>query len=332
MIAQTPPLIPWLVWIAVLAAAGILAFIFAALEIGLYMMNKIRLDLRAESGDAAAKQLRKILSNQGNFLAVLLISVNFATYAATFAISGMFILAGCGERSEWYTLLVATPLLFVFCESIPKNLAQRSADRMTYRLAGVLHSTSLALNACGLAPLVRGYAWLMMRLLGKKSGPSPIGQQRLLAIVAEGQAAGVLTHTQTIMADRVMNIANVKLRDVMIPMQKVAWAPLELSHDQMLDLMRSHNYSRFPQRDAAGQVVAILNIYDALAAVDHAPPTGKTLEPLILPQTLTVTDALYRMQRTHSPMAVVADEAGKHVGIVTVKDLVEEIVGELGAW
>ncbi|MFB3891723.1 MAG: CNNM domain-containing protein [Phycisphaerae bacterium] len=322
----------WAIWTAVAAGGAVLSFIYSALETGIYVMNKIRLDLHAETGSKAARAVRAAVANQASFLSALLIGANLANYAATFSVSAMFVLAGYGHLAEWYAMLVAAPALFVVCESVPKNLAQRAAERLVYRLADVLTVSIAVFNMLGLGPLVRGFSRLMMRLAGpRRRGYVPMGHEGLSAIVAEGQASGLLTHLQTVMADRVMHIAGVRLRDVMIPMARVAAAPARLDRDKMLDLMRAHPYSRFPLLDADGKVIEIVNIYDALAGADEVRPVPKA-ELLVLADATAVTDALFRMQRTHSPMAVVADEAGRHVGIVTIKDLVEEIVGELAEW
>lgn len=332
---------PYLMWLAVAVAAAALSFGYSGLETGIYMMNKIRLDLRAETGSRAARTIRKIVSDQSRFLAILLIGNSLATYAASFAISAMFVLAGYGEHSEWLALAVATPLLFVLCESVPKNVAYRQSERLVYRLSGLLSVSDLVFRWTALLGLVRGVSSLLMKLTGaRQKGYIPMGHEGLSAVVAEGHASGVLTHMQTIMADRVMHIGKVKVRDVMIPLGLVVTAPVKVDRPKMLELVAAHNFSRFPLQGEGGQIVGILNVYDALAedqqvADRQAGPAvleTKAPPPLVVSDSASVTDALYRMQRTHSPMAVVADKAGRHVGIVTIKDLVEEIVGELDAW
>ncbi|RPI61664.1 MAG: DUF21 domain-containing protein, partial [Planctomycetaceae bacterium] len=172
----------WLIWLAVLVVSGSLSFIYSGLEIGIYAMNKIRLDLRAESGSKTARVIRRLISNQRNFLAVLMIGNNVVNYASTFAVSTMFWLAGYGDQAEWYAMAVATPLLFIFCESIPKSVAQRAAERFVYRFVGVLRISSLLFNAVGLAPLVKGFAAMLIRLMGlKRRGYVPMGHEGLAA-------------------------------------------------------------------------------------------------------------------------------------------------------
>lgn len=322
--------VQWLLWAALLVAGAALSFVYSGLETAIYLMNKVRLDLLAESGAKAARRIRAVIADPANFLAVLLSGSTVMEYATTFALSAMFVLAGHERHAEWYALLVGTPLLFIFCESLPKNIAQRVPEPMVYALSGLLRVSSAVFNACGLAALVRGYSGLLMRAIGRK-GESyvPMGHESVSAVMAESHASGVLTHLQTVMADRIMHISDVTIRHAMIPMSRVVSAPVNFSREQMLELMRAHNYSRFPEVDASGHVVAIVDVYDAVSG-QGAP--ARVPEPVILPDATTITDALYVMQRTHSPMAIVADDHGKHVGIVTVKDLVEEIVGELAEW
>ena len=323
----------WALWPAVLVAAVIMQSMFCGMEIGIYVLNKIRLDLGAEAGRKGAELLRKQLDNPENLLVVLLIGTNLAAYTATFAVRAMFDLAGAGSYAGLYTIAVAAPTLFIFAESLPKNLFRRSAETLVYRLAWLIRAASLLFNACGAAPLVRGFARLLMRLAGRGDRPPrrmvPLGMG---AIVAEGAASGALTPMQSVMAERVMRIREVTLRDVMTPMRAVARADAAVSRDELIETIRGHEFSRLPLIDGHGQVAGILDTYDVLMGAGDEQPAEKAADPPIMPASMAVTDALYRLQREHNVMAVVADERGRHVGIVTVKDLVEEIVGEIEAW
>lgn len=330
MIAMSEPL-AWTLLSVLLAGGLLLSAFYSAMETGIYVLNKVRLDLLAESGHRPAKLLRRMLGNMNNVLAVLLTGTALWEYVATFALSTMFVLGGAGGNAEWYTLALGAPLLFIFCESVPKNVAQRRGDNLTYRLSYVLKLSSWAYNVCGLALLVRGFAWVIMKITGTRQPRSVIGREMFSAVMAEGQASGVLTHMQSIMADRIVHIAEVRLRDVMIPMAKVAKAPPGLGREEVLHLLRTTSYSRLPVAGADGRVLGVLDLYDVLLG-DDGEVEGKMVPPLVLSELMPVTDALYEMQRKRSVMAIVASAAGKHVGIVTVKDIVEEIVGELEAW
>jgi len=134
------------------------------------------------------------------------------------------------------------------------------------------------------------------------------------------------------MADRVMHIARVRLGDVLVPLASAVSAPRDVGRDRLIQIIRDHNYSRLPLLEPDGQVCGILDIYEVLLDNGDVPAGDRARPPLVLGIETGVTDALYQLQRSRTTLAVVADPAGKHVGIVTVKDLVEEIVGELAAW
>ena len=318
----------WATWGGVLAVAMGFVALFCGLETGVYVLNKIRLDLRAEAGNRQAGRLRRMLRKPDNLLAVLLIGTNLSSYAVTFAVTAMLVLAGAGKAAEWYSLAVATPLLFILGDSVPKDVFHRLAETLTYRLSWLLAAARLLFRVTGLSPLVEAVTWLVMwPIRGRRTA----GDERLSAIFAEGRASGVLTHTQSVMADRVMHIGEVTLADVMVPMEAVASIRRDVSRAELLELVRSTHYTRLPVRDEAGAVVGVLDVYDVLTDEQPGEPAEKMTRPLALPSTLSVPDALYRMQRAHKMLAV-ATAADGPVGIVTIKDLVEEIVGELEAW
>ena len=320
-------------WAAVFAASLVMSALYAGMETGIYVLNKIRLDLNAEAGDRRARLLRNVIARPDDMLAAVLIGTNIAGFLATFAASALFVLSGAGRRAEWYALALAAPALFVFGESVPKNVFRRLAETLVYRLAWLLGLSMALFKACGLLPMVRAVAGTLLRLLGAKArARQPLGYERVAAVVAESQASGALTHLQAVMADRVMKIAEVTLHDVMIPMSRAVTAPLEVDAQRLIAIVGDNNYSRLPLLDDRGMVAGILNAYDALTDRAVSRPADEAVVPLVMGEDLTVTDALYRMQRANAHMAVVQDAVGRHVGIVTIKDLVEEIVGELEAW
>lgn len=323
----------WAAWLVVLVACLALAGLLAGMETGIYVLNRIRLDLRSEAGGVAARTLRTMLDRPDHLLAVLLVGNNLAVYWATFAVSAMLVLAGHREHVELYALAVTTPLLLVVGESVPKNAFQRLAETLTYRMAPLLASVDTLLTYTGVVPLVRGFSWLLLRALRIKAARHPpLGREGLSAIVAEGHASGALTHSQSVMADRVMNIADVRLNDVMIPMSRVHAASAGASREQLVALAAEVNHSRLPVVDAEGKVTGILDVLDILTCPDATVPSHRIRMPLVLSAEQGVTDALYQMQRQNAHMAIVQGAGGKHLGIVTIKDLVEEIVGELEAW
>jgi CBS domain containing-hemolysin-like protein len=321
------------IWAAVLAGNLLMSFFYSGMETGIYVINKIRVELRAESGSRSAYHLHRMLRKPNSLLVTLLIGNNIHNYLATFAVSAMFLLGGAGEHAEWYALAVSTPLLFVFGDSISKNVFQRTAETNVYRLLWLLRIAQGLFIVTGLNPLIRLFGGGLMRLLGRKTPPrGQLGHEGLAAVLAEGQASGALTYSQTRMADRVMQLERVRLADVLQPMEKVFALPAGISREEFNRRITEHNYSRMPMLDADNQVAGVVDIYDVLADEADRPPAELMTPPLILRNEQRVNEALYNLQRARRSLAVVADRHARHVGIITVKDLVEEIVGELEAW
>ncbi|HUS48289.1 MAG TPA: CNNM domain-containing protein [Phycisphaerae bacterium] len=322
----------WGVWPAALLVSVAFDALFCGLETGIYILNKVRLDLHAEAGSRPAMLLQKMLRNPPNLLAVLLIGTNICRYAATFSVTAMFLLAGHEHKSEWLAIAVTAPLLFVISDSVPKGVFQRLGAAAVYRLCWLLRGADVLFKVTGVSPLVRFIAGALMLLTrtGRARGQT-LGAPGLSAILAEGRASGLLTDFQSVMAGRVEHIGRVRLSDVMVPMSRVVAAPLDVTRGQLRQLMSEHNLSRMPLLAEGGRVAGVLDIFEVLIADDDTPPAEKKADPLVLPADMSVTDALYQMQREHTVLAVV-ESGGGHAGIVTVKDLVEEIVGELEGW
>lgn len=323
----------YLLWGLCCGVNILLAGLFAGMETGLYVISRVRVELHAEAGLRSAKILRHFLQHTDGLLAMLLIGTNIHQYLAAFAVSAMFVRAGAGDAAEWYTLAVTTPLLFVLKDSLPKNLFQRGADRLVPALAVPLRGFDLLFKVLGLTPFVRAFSAGLLRLMGRRTSPgSLLGHDGLRRVFAEGHAAGMLTGTQRAMADRVMHLGRVRLTDVLQPMDRVVTAPVACCRETFLGIVRDEDYSRLPLLDETGHAAGVVSVHAVLLDEARRPPRELMLPTVALPEQSTVTTGLLALREARRNLAVVVDPRGSPVGIVTIKDLVEEIVGELDAW
>jgi CBS domain containing-hemolysin-like protein len=320
-------------YILLMAASLTMGAMFCGLETGIYVLNKVRLELRCERGQSRARHLRDLLKSPHNLLATILIGTNIAGYLTTFAASGIFLLTGTAARTEYYTIALTTPLLFIFAESVPKNVFRRGSERLTYRFSWVLRTARRVFTTVGLVPLVRGFSTGLTRLIPGVRQTSPLANAGIAAALAESHVTGLLTHNQLAIADRIMNISNVALKEAMQPMDKVVKAPMEISPEELARLFREHNFSRLPLMKE-GRVRGICDMYQALSDPAEKLPASYMAPALLLNENTPVVDAILTMQREKAVMAVVVgpDASGPPLGIVTLKDLVEPIVGKLRAW
>ena len=319
---------------AMLLVGMILSFLYSGLETGCYVVNKIRLDLRADSGNRPARRLLSIHRHPGKMLVVLLVGNNLANYLAS---AGMVVILTCSEwaHPDWYSVAILTPVIFIFCELLPKNLFHRYSEMLVYTFSGFLEVSRRIFSALGFVGLIRGGMWLVMKLAGRRLGTTetPLLHSRYVTgILAEGRAGGALTHTQSDIAERIVNISRVKMRDVMIRIEDAVLIDKSSPIEYARELLRLHGHPRLGVYSGGpDNIVGVLNVYDVL--LDEKTDISSCITPVLtLPEDLGVIEALVRLQQRREVMGFVVSSSGEYVGLVTIKDLVEEIVGELKEW
>jgi len=324
---------PW--WFLAVLGVGLSGFV-SGCEMGLYCLNPIRLELARRRGRWAATTLTRMLADRAGLITALLVGNNAADYMAAACVVSLFIGTGMGEQeAELYTALLLTPLIFVFGEVLPKNLVRQDADRFMNRAAAVLHAMNLGLRATGVVAMLKALARLAARLAGLDPH-TPLSslepRQQILAVLREGVGAGVLSDQQSLIAERVLNLSRVPVRSAMIDRSRTVSVSIHATRDEFTELAASHRYSRMPVLERPHQVVGVVNVFDVLADDRNRPIRDFVQPALELLPDQSVTSALTTMQRRGIALAVVTNRQGHFLGIVTLKDLVEEIVGELHAW
>ena len=313
--------------------AILLSALFSGLETGIYTLNRVRLAVRAAHGDRAAVRIRREIEHPNRTLSMLLIGTNTASYLASFSLAE--ILHGFGF-DDWTLIaisaLVLAPLLFVFAETLPKDLFRTHTDRWTYSLSGVLVVTRWVFVAVGLLPLVHGTGRLVTRLFGASPEGAVSARQYISQLIKEGAGTGVLSESQTTLADRALAIRNRTVGTEMIHWHAVVTVPVKADRAARNATMRRHEFTRMPVVDRAGRVVGILSMLDALLDPNRS-TTDMMTEPLFFGVGTPLRDALQVMRLKRQAMAIAVDaQGGRPRGIVTLKDLVEPITGELEAW
>jgi len=327
-----------LLWLAIGLAAVVLSALYSGLETGVYCLNKIRLRVRSESERGPARILQALVGDRTRLLIVLLIWNNLANYGATAAAAVLLAGTGLGEGgTELAVTLLVTPVLFVWGEMVPKTLFRRHAETLVYKWTWLLRWSATLMTYCGMVTLVRTISNL---LLGKVRGEASAGgllssRQQIRGMLIETAHTGTLTGQQSRIAENVLSLHELCLRDVMVPLHLVDKLDQGVTRDQFLSTARHTTHSRLPvcRTGPPGQITGVVTILDGLLLDTEDFSVDKlTSDAPKLPPSLNVQTALTRLQRARQPMGIVADKSGRCLGIVTIKDLVEEIVGELQAW
>lgn len=336
--ASTPltPVLFW-TWITVGLISVILSALYSGIETGVYCLDPIKLRLRGERGPRLSRWLAAMLVRRERLLVVLLIGNNVANYGSTAAAAILLAQTMSLNRAELLTVLLVTPVLFVVGEMVPKNLFQRFADRLVYRWLWLLRSSQILFTAVGLVPTIGWLTDLIVRIgrRGTHSADVLGAREQLHAFLRETATAGVLSGYQSQIARNVLNVSSVTTGDVMTPLRRVQMVPHDATAGQFHRLAGQSRFSRWPvyRRGHRNQIVGVVNVDELLLAKpERWDLPDRWLEPLTLTSDVGVLEALLRLQRAHRAMAIVVDERDRAVGIVTLKDLVEEIVGDLVAW
>ncbi len=308
--------------------------LFSGLETGIYSLNRVRLHLLTHQGNWRALILSRLLENPNALLASLLIGTNVATYVTTAAIGKL--LAGAGYSDGQiiiYNVLMVTPLLFVLAETLPKDLFSVFADRLVYPFARFLQVLKWGLTLTGLLPLVTGLSSVFMRLLGIKKQDAALShpRRRIGMFMREGVGHGLLSDGQSAMMQRVLVLHQRCVEDEMTPWQEVVTVQQSDDAQSLWALAKRSSLSRYPVLDDTGSVMGVVSLYEALFGDKKLNVAQRCRSILQIEAGTASWAALGQLKQHHASLAVV-QQNGQPVGIVTIKDLVEPITGELASW
>ncbi|MCP4837427.1 MAG: DUF21 domain-containing protein [Phycisphaera sp.] len=316
----------------VVAILGVLgSAIFSGLETGLYVVNRVRLAVRASRGDRSAVRLESELEHPDRLLSTLLILNNAANYAGSLGVAA--ILNSFGLSAAGVVVLntaLVVPVLFVFGETVPKDLFRTRADLWIPRCVGPLRMARRSLTVIGLVPMLSLVDRLVQRLVGGDPGDRVGPRARMTWFIRESAASGSLTPAQLDLADRALSMRHLAVTSEMTPWRQVVTVrKADLTTDPRAIAGRTMR-SRLPVTDGSGRVIGVVGVQDLLLGREFNDSIDQSM-PRLGPGT-PVFVALETLRQARRPMGIVEDSSGRPLGIVTLKDLVEPLLGDLRAW
>lgn len=309
--------------------------LFSGMETGSYRLNRVRLYVQASQGRSSAKILERVINKPKSMIGTLLIGNNLCNYAGT---AGLGVILSTMQLSVIEAAMINTVLvtlvLFVFGETLPKDLFAAHADRLMYPLARVISGLRLLFTWTGVLPIVVAMSTLAIRLTGKGEDGALTPRKRMAQMVCEGAGVGIISDEQTEIAQRALAMTHRRIGDECTPWAQVVAIAKSTSPESLRATARRTNRSRLPVIDRRGQVLGVVDMIDALmVGPDREHPVAAAMKPAVsLPSSMTVRQALSRMQHEHIGLVIVTRADGKPTGIITVKDLVEPLTGELTNW
>jgi putative hemolysin len=330
-----------------LAGLTLLEAFFVAAEIALVSIRRSRVEQMVDEGRPGARRVQRLLAEPGRFLAVSQLGLTVigflaSAFAAVSLSQGVAeVLRGAGmdaRTADGVALLIVTVLLalftIVFAELVPKTLALAHPERFALTLSAPLDVLGRILAP--LVALLTGITRWITRLLGvNAAGEAQITAAELRLIVERGGEQGILEAEEEQMINAVIELGDRRIHEVMVPRIAIASLPASSSFDEAIDTIIEEGHSRVPVYETSvDEVVGILYAKDLLPFLKSTAAKRPDLRallrtPVFVPESMSIDDLLHEFQRRKVHIAIVLDEYGGTAGLVTIEDLLEEIVGEI---
>lgn len=308
---------------------GLSAF-FSSAETALVTISDMKVISMMNKGQSTAFTLKKIKDNPEKMLSAILIGNNIINLSAS-SLATTVTIRVFGSTMVGVATGVLTILILIFGEITPKTMAQRNAEKMA-----VFFATPIAFLMYIMTPLifiVNHASYFFIRLLGGDmgDGKSVITEDELRTIVDVSHKEGLLENEERKMIKNVFDFGDLVVREIMTPRIDTSTVEVGISYTDLMEKLKQDLYTRTPVVDETDMVVGVINIKDFLRVTDteHFDIRDYMRPPLYTFEYKNVQDLLVEMRKTFENIAIVLDEYGQMAGIVTIEDMIEEIVGEI---
>ena len=309
-------------------------FIFSAFfsgsETALMSMDTMRIKYLAEKNRPGARKLAEILARPDKVLGAILVGNNLVNIMVSVFATTLFI-DFFGQRGELLTIVILTPLLLVFAEVCPKTYAAQYPEKISFT---VLHPIRFFMWL--LRPvtwLVGGVSKLLTHFLHGEADRPLISEDEIRSIIEYGEHAGAVGKEKRRMLHGVIDLSEIRVRDVMVPRTEVVGIEVNTSFSEVVKLAAQAHHSRFPvYAGDLDRVVGIIHSKEILNYLDRPEEfslSGLARPPYFVPEAKPIEALMQAFRTKHLHLAVVVDEYGGVEGICTLEDIVEEIVGEI---
>ncbi|MFQ5882440.1 MAG: hemolysin family protein [Candidatus Methylomirabilales bacterium] len=310
-----------------------LSAFFSACETALFSLSRLRLQRLSQIEPERGRQVRKLLGRPTRTIVTILIGNELVNITASVTGTSL-VLYLWGPQKVWISVLFMLPLILIFGELTPKMAAVAYAERISCLVARPLQLFSLLITP--LRAVIKRVVGLCLKALGVPAAlsPSGISEEEFKVILDVGRQEGVVEPTEHKMIERVLAFAEMQVRQAMTSRNVMFCLDVNLSFAEALAQVKKAAFSRIPvYQETVDRVVGILYAKDLLRvkAEGSPPPTLSSLlhPPFFIPETTRIDALLKEFQRRRRHMAIVVNEYGGTAGLVTLEDLLEELVGEI---
>ena len=309
----------------------ILSAFFSSSETGLMAINRYRLKHLANSGHRGARLAQNLLTRPDRLIGLILLGNNMVNILAA-SIATVIAMRLYGDNGIWLSTLAMTVIVLIFAEVAPKTVAALHPERVAFPASYVLVVLLKLLNP--VVWLVNSFANLLLKPLGVKTDVvalERLNREELRTLVTEG---GQISNDHQRMLVNILDLEQASVEDVMVPRGEIIGIDLDDDWSDILNQLTQTVYTRLPvYRESIDNVVGLLHIRTiisklSLGGLSFADLQRSVRRPYFVPEGTSLTRQLLEFQGKERRMALVVDEYGDIQGLVTLDDILEEIVGE----
>ena len=323
---ETSDIIQLVIVIILLSASAF----FSSAETALMTSNKLKMRNLAENGDKRAAKVLKVTENTDKMLSAILIGNNIVNLTAS-SISTALTLKIFGSKLVGIATGILTFLILVFGEITPKNVASKNAENMALVYIGVISFLVTLLTP--VIFIVNTVAKFVISIFNKNGDDNnAVTEEELRAMVEYSHEEGVIENEEKKMIVNVVDFGDTVAGDIMVPRVDMVMVDEKSSYEEILQVFREERYTRIPvYEETPDNVIGILNVKDFLLIEDKENFVMKELlrEPLYTYEYKKTSALMMDMRKTGANIVIVLDEYGITAGLITLEDMLEEIVGEI---
>ena len=309
---------------------GLSAF-FSSAETALTPVNKIRIRNLAEAGDKSAVTLTKVLEDQGKMLSAILVGNNVVNLTAS-SMSTTLAMNIWSNKAVGIATGVLTLVILVFGEISPKTISTLYSEKISLKYAKIIYLFMTVMTPVIYAVNVLSSGFLRLVHVDPNRKQEAITEDELRTIVEVSHEEGVIESEEKKIINNVFDFGDSVAKDIMVPRIDMAMVEVGATYDELIDIFREEKYTRMPvYEETTDNVIGIINMKDVLLIDRNEEFHVRDLlrEPLYTYEYKNTAELMVEMRQTSNNMIIVLDEYGATAGMITLEDLLEEIVGEI---
>lgn len=309
----------------------LLSAFFSSAETALTTVNKIRMRALADEGNKRAKMVLKLTEDSGKLLSAILIGNNIVNLSASSLTTTIAIGFGADIAVAIATGII-TVLILIFGEITPKTLATIHAEKLSLLYAYPIHFIMTIVTPISVIINMMARVIFFILRVDPNEKPEAITEEELRTMVDVSHESGVIEEEEREMIKNVFDLGDARAKDVMVPRVNVVFADVESTYNELIDIFREYKFTRLPVYEGmTDNVIGTINMKDLLLydTTKEFQIREFLRDAYFTYEHKNISELLVEMREASYNIAIVLDEYGETAGLITLEDILEEIVGEI---